>query len=143
MCGTMVETVGAPAHTFAQVALARGHKWAEASIAELHKKERAQAQQIFQLQQELERAKLQLDASQREKLEFANRPRKQRSAPEAPTPADVGSIALASLPKIHNEGRPSCSRGSSDGLPSRTSSRKGQAAFPSLPSQIPRQAAAM
>ena len=42
-------------HTFGQVAIARGSKWAEASMAALHKKERAQAMQILQLRQDLER----------------------------------------------------------------------------------------
>ena len=57
-------------HTFGQVAIARGSKWAEASMAALHKKERAQALQILQLRQDLERAKTQLEASQREAAEL-------------------------------------------------------------------------
>lgn len=89
-------------------------------MAELHKKERAQAQQIFQLKQELERAKLQLDASQREKSELASRLRKQRSAAEASAAAPADELGM--LPRIPREGRPSCSRGSSDGVASRTGS---------------------
>ena len=96
-------------HTFGQVAIARGSKWAEASMAALHKKERAQALQILQLRQDLERAKTQLEASQREAAELrVPRPRLIEAA-GAPV-VDAGSLGGAVLPSIPKSGNGSNSR---------------------------------
>jgi hypothetical protein len=96
-------------HTFGQVAIARGSKWAEASMAALHKKERAQAMQILQLRQDLERAKTQLESSQREAAELrVPRPRL-IEATGAPV-VDAGSLGGAVLPSIPKSGNGSSSR---------------------------------
>ena len=112
-------------HTFGQVAIARGNKWAEASMAALHKKERAQALQILQLRQDLERAKAQLEASQREASEL--RVRQPRIMDAAPPPAADGaggglggSSSNLALPSIPRDARASHSG-------SRSTSRTGSA----------------
>jgi hypothetical protein len=83
------------AHTFGQVAVARGSKWAEASMAALHKKERAQAVQILQLRQDLERAQSVAETSTRELAELKQQVREQVRAP-SPTPL-TGGVALPRL----------------------------------------------
>ena len=69
------------AHTFGQVAIARGSKWAEASMAALHKKERAQAVQILQLRQDLERAKSTAEQATRALAELKQQMREQVAEP--------------------------------------------------------------
>ena len=79
------------AHTFGQVAMARGSKWAEASMAALHKKERAQALQILQLRQDLERAKATAEHATRELAELKQQMREQTSEPVPRLLPRVGS----------------------------------------------------
>ena len=74
------------AHTFGQVAAARGSKWAEASMAQLHKKERAQAVQIMQLKQDLDKHKALAETSTRELAELKQSIREQYHEPEPRQP---------------------------------------------------------
>ena len=92
---------------FQKVAIARGAKWQEASMAALHKKERAQALQILQLRQDLERVKSQLEASQREAAELRiKQPRPMELTPAAEGGSSLGSSGFA-LPSIPRDTRPS------------------------------------
>ena len=139
------------AHTFGQVAAARGSKWAEASMAALHKKERAQAVQILQLRQELERVKAQLETSQRERSDLAGRLR-QRPTVEVPAAQPESGL----LPKIsqrlsHSRGSSVDGSGSGDGSMSRGGSASrmrrerhtsGELAVPKAPAPPPPRGAA-
>ena len=116
------------AHTFGQVAIARGSKWAEASMANLHKKERQQAVQILQLRQDLERFKAAAEASSRELAELKQHNREQVREPSPNTLIRTGGGGVA-LPRLGRQ-RDDASAGADHDAPPRTRSRGGHRSRP-------------